>query len=252
MPYVRGRGTSRAFFRDRPWFLLGGSGLAAMAGFINVCVLSFTVVPASHVTGAVSQLSADVFSGGGEAFTLMVTAVAAFLAGGVASGAIIGSTHLKPGRRYGVVLMAEGVLLALATVLLMQRSGLGVAMAAAACGMQNAMASSYYGLVVRTTHMTGIVTDIGVLIGHWLRYRRASLWKLGFLTALLVSFFGGGVFAAIAVRGIGVAALALPAIACVAAGATYYTWRHRLLEKAQLQKQPARPARKISASAPVD
>src|SRR5690625_574161 len=200
MPDVRARGTSRAFFRDRPWFLLGGSGLAAMAGVINVCVPSFTLVPVSHVAGAFSHLTADTVSGGGEAFTLMVMSAAAFLVGGAASGAIIGSTHVKPGRRYGVVLMAEGVLLALATVLLMQRSGMGVAMAAAACGMQNAMASSYYGLVVRTTHMTGIVTDIGVLIGRWLRYRRSSMWEHWFLTSLLVAFFGGGVFSGYAVR----------------------------------------------------
>src|SRR5690625_8009691 len=102
MPYVRARGTSRAFFRDRPWFLLGGSGLAAMAGFINVCVLSFTVVPVSHVTGAVSQLSADIVSGGGEAFTLRVTAVAAFLAVGAASGAVMGRSDFEAGRRSAV------------------------------------------------------------------------------------------------------------------------------------------------------
>ena len=252
MPYVRARGTSRAFFRDRPWFLLGGSGLAAVAGFVNVCILTFTVVPVSHISGSVSTLSAELLSGGGEGFGLMAGAVGAFFAGAVASGAIIGSTHLKPGRRYGVTMIVEGTLLAVATMMLMQQSGVGVVLAAAACGMQNAMASSYYGLVVRTTHMTGIVTDIGVLIGHWLRYRRASLWKLGFLTSVLGSFFGGGVAAAVAVHGLGVAALAIPSILCLAGGAAYYTWRHRLTTMAPPADSPPTNGRPVSVEASAE
>jgi uncharacterized membrane protein YoaK (UPF0700 family) len=86
--------------------------------------------------------------------------------------------------------------------------------AALACGIQNAMASSYCGLVLRTTHVTGIVTDIGILIGHWLRHRREEPWRLLFLSCLLGGFALGGVGGAAAARWLGQHAL-WPAVAAV-------------------------------------
>jgi uncharacterized membrane protein YoaK (UPF0700 family) len=49
-----------------------------------------------------------------------------------------------------------------------------------ACGMQNAMTTRYSGAVVRTTHLTGMVTDVGLLLGHMARSDRDfhDLWKL--------------------------------------------------------------------------
>merc|ERR1712227_1107505 len=38
--------------------------------------------------------------------------------------------------------------------------------AAAASGLQNAMCTSHFGAVVRTTHITGTVTDIGSTTGR--------------------------------------------------------------------------------------
>jgi uncharacterized membrane protein YoaK (UPF0700 family) len=55
-----------------------------------------------------------------------------------------------------------------------------VYMLAIACGMQNAMTTRYSGAVLRTTHLTGMVTDVGLLIGHMARSDRDfhDLWKL--------------------------------------------------------------------------
>lgn len=59
---------------------------------------------------------------------------------------------------------------------------------AVACGMQNGMVTTWSGAVVRTTHFTGTITDTGLVIGHWLRYKlnlkeewepgAADTWKL--------------------------------------------------------------------------
>merc|ERR1712151_184982 len=40
--------------------------------------------------------------------------------------------------------------------------------AAAACGLQNGMATHWGGAVVRTTHVTGLFTDVGLLLGRLL------------------------------------------------------------------------------------
>jgi uncharacterized membrane protein YoaK (UPF0700 family) len=44
--------------------------------------------------------------------------------------------------------------------------------ASAACGLQNAMVSTYSGAIIRTTHITGTVTDLGAMIGQYLRGHR--------------------------------------------------------------------------------
>ena len=67
-----------------------------------------------------------------------------------------------------------------------------MALAAGASGVQNAMASTYANLVLRTTHITGVATDLGLLLGRLLRTGRVEIWKLGLSVTLLVGFMGGG------------------------------------------------------------
>src|SRR5690606_9389894 len=96
--------------------------------------------------------------------------------------------HLRAGRRYGVVLIVEGALLAFAVPLLTRVPVAGSACAAAACGLQNAMATAYSGAVVRTTHVTGIVTDLGLAFSHWLRRSSGRGGRVRLLLALFTGF----------------------------------------------------------------
>ena len=98
--------------------------------------------------------------------------------------------------------------------------------AAFACGLQNAMASTYYGLIIRTTHVTGIVTDIGVIIGQRLRGHAIEPWRLGLLVIMLIGFFAGGVLGAIATAKLGHVCLAFAAAASFTGGLTYWIVRH--------------------------
>lgn len=227
MPYPSSRAVLRALRRRRSWVSAGGAALAAIAGFVNACLLSAFQVPVSHMTGAVSRLSRDVAAVNTADVGTVALLLLGFTAGAVVSGVVIGEAALRPGRRYGVVLMTEGAALALAAVLLPRSMPAGVALASFACGLQNAMASSYYGLILRTTHVTGLVTDLGVLLGQRLRGQRVPLWKPGVLGALVGGFFAGGVAGVAAVTRLGPAALALPAAACLLGGTAYLMWHHR-------------------------
>ena len=218
MPYRSSEVVTRALRREWPWVGLGGAALAGIAGFVNACVLGTFQVPVSHMTGAVSRLSRDVATANAADLGTVVALVASFALGAVVSGVVVGGASLRPGRRYGAVLVAEGVALALAATLLGSSATAGVALAAFACGLQNAMASSYYGLILRTTHLTGIVTDLGVLLGHRLRGHPVPPWKWAVLGALVAGFFAGGVAGVIATGRAGPAALTLPAAACLVAG----------------------------------
>jgi len=210
------------------WVFIGGAALAGVAGFVNTILLSIYHVPASHMSGAVSMFGNDLENGDTDHLLRIVTMVAGFLIGAIASGVIIGGSTLKPGRRYGVALMIEGVLFGIATWLVLTGDLLGLSFAATACGLQNGMASSYLGLILRTTHVTGILTDIGVLIGHWLRHRRIEEWKLLLLITLFVGFTAGGVIGAVLHHQIGLHALWIAAGGTFLAGLLYFIWRRGL------------------------
>jgi uncharacterized membrane protein YoaK (UPF0700 family) len=228
MPYAKpSQALRRAIRRERPWIFTGAVALAGLAGFVNVVVLGYFQVPVSHMSGAVSRLSIDVAGRDFVDLKLVLGIIGGFLAGAVLSGVLIGGSQLLPGRRYGAALCLEGGLLALATLLLARQHSLGVPLAAMACGVQNGMASSYLGLTIRTTHVTGIVTDLGVMLGHWVRERRVQGWKLLLLLTLLLGFLLGGTAGALALARLGMWALSLASAGAFLAGVAYLVWLHR-------------------------
>merc|ERR1711998_24401 len=68
----------------------------------------------------------------------------------------------------------------------------GVLLLSVASGLQNAMTTAYGGAVVRTTHVTGTVTDMGIEIGKILFHRdQSGHWKFKLLSCLLFFFILG-------------------------------------------------------------
>ena len=64
--------------------------------------------------------------------------------------------------------------------------------AAFACGMQNGLAARFRGIVLRTTHVTGLVTDFGTTLGMRLRGFAIPGWKIAVPALLTAAFFAGG------------------------------------------------------------
>lgn len=223
MPYSHPQPINRArALREVRHLLPGALLFAGLAGYVNAVAVGFFRTPVSHMTGAVSHLGVDLAEARGWDSLASFSIVFGFLAGAILAGMTIGARQLMPGRRYGVALAGEGLLLGLATVLLLTQHRLGLPLVAMACGLQNAMTSSYCGMLIRTTHITGTVTDIGVMIGHWIRHRQVEKWKLGFLSTVVAAFGLGGWLGAWLDLRFGPACLAIAAAGCVAAGAALW------------------------------
>jgi uncharacterized membrane protein YoaK (UPF0700 family) len=220
MPYRRYRAPIASLPRRR--LLAGGALLAGSAGFVNAVLLSFFQVPVSHMSGAVSHLGVAMASRPGSEALGALTIVAAFFLGSVVSGVLVGRDTALPGRRYAAVLLIQGVSLVVAGTCLYARISAGVPLAAFACGVQNAMSSSYYGLAIRTTHVTGMVTDLGVIVGHWLRHRRVSRWKATVLSVMTGAFLTGGVVGAASIVWLDFRVLYVPAAGTLVAALAYY------------------------------
>jgi uncharacterized membrane protein YoaK (UPF0700 family) len=80
---------------------------------------------------------------------------------------------------YGALLLAEAVLLGAVCIAKPPAGhGLGDVLALAlaiAMGLQNSLVTRLSGAVVRTTHLTGVVTDLGIETARWFRDWRARM-----------------------------------------------------------------------------
>ncbi|MGK3741855.1 MAG: uncharacterized membrane protein YoaK (UPF0700 family) [Bacillariaceae sp.] len=60
-------------------------------------------------------------------------------------------------------------------------------------GIMNGISSMYTANLIRTTHLTGTTTDIGLFIGQLIRGNTTNLWKLYILGGLATSFWLGSI-----------------------------------------------------------
>lgn len=211
------------------WIEYGAFTLALLAGSVNaVGLLGFQHQSISHLSGTATLLGSSLL-GSLENSLHLLGILASFLFGAMISGLLLTSTSLKLGRHYDSLLLIEGLLLIIAIYFLNDGSLLGHYFASAACGLQNALASSYSGAIIRTTHVTGIFTDLGILLGSALRgeifdKRKAMLFLLIISGFILGGFVGGLLYVKFAFM-----ALIVPAIICFLLALAYkiYSVRKR-------------------------
>jgi len=176
------------------WVETGGFLLALNAGFINaIGLLGFKHQSVSHLTGTSTFLSLALANQNAQEVLHLVLVIISFVIGAAYSGLVVGNTALKLGRRYSVVLMTESALLCASMLSLNQGSYMGHFLASAACGLQNAMTSTYSGAIVRTTHVSGLFTDLGVILGLRCRGQKADGRKVQLYLTLIMGFIIGGV-----------------------------------------------------------
>ncbi len=218
--------------------------LAFVAGFVNsggfILLGHFT----SHVTGIVGAFSVQL--SGGDVPSAMATAllVVTFFVGAFVASLLLETSRFgRTSAAYGAALLAEAAVLAAFV-----GSGGGpyftdahLVLLSFAMGMQNSLVTRLSGAVVRTTHLTGVVTDLGIEAARWYRWHRAKLRALPtllpsrsppdrpvptralLLVTIVCAFTTGAVCGASAARVCGRVALLVPVVCLVAAGA-YAFW----------------------------
>lgn len=219
----------------------GGSVLALCAGMVNVIAFHALSRFVSHVTGTFSRGAVHAGSEAWEEAGQSVLLVLAFVFGSMVCGCMIAkSTVTFDTPLYGVVLLMNAALLVV--TFLTSDHDVAPYMVAIACGLQNGMATSYSGAVIRTTHVTGLFTDVGLIIGRTClvmikkRLGRAGvisqavhpieeLRKLTLLLILATSFFLGVVFGSLLHAEVGNEAFLVPAAITGASGAYYTMFR---------------------------
>lgn len=189
--------------------------LAFVAGATNAGGLLAVHQYTSHMSGIVSAVADDVAIGRLSLAAGGVAAVVSFLA-----GAFCTTLFIRWGKRqelhsqYALPLLAEAVLLFIFGVRGGAFNGQSVlATVTLLCftmGLQNAMITKLSNAVIRTTHLTGMITDIGISFGR-LTFpipdkpisRSQELANLRLLSSLILAFFLGGVTGALGFARVG-------------------------------------------------
>jgi uncharacterized membrane protein YoaK (UPF0700 family) len=219
---------------------LAASALAGVAGYVNALTVAGALhIGTTHMTGVTTRLSVDLVQARQDHLVLDLSLLIAFVLGAAVSGGVLDSTRLRLGRRYGVLLMMESAVLSLSLLLPGDPVVLRLAPLALAAGLQNAMATQYSRAIVRTTHMSGVLTDIGIAIGKAVARRGVTGWRLFLYLGLFFGFATGGLFGALAYTKMGHHALVVPVAITGVGGLIYFVARLRWLRRATLPSDVA-------------
>ena len=199
-----------------------GAVLAFVAGAINAGGFLAVQRYTSHMTGIVSA-AADDFALGN--FTLALGGM--LLLTSFISGAATCALLINWGRRrgmhgkYSLALLMEAALLLVFGLVGANLDAFMQLMVPAAVlllcfimGLQNAIVTKMSQAEIRTTHMTGVITDLGIELGrllYWNRDKRLSKThvvkanhdKIFIHSTVLALFFLGGLVGAVAFKSVG-------------------------------------------------
>jgi uncharacterized membrane protein YoaK (UPF0700 family) len=202
--------------------------LPGVAGAINASGFFAVGAYTSHVTGTVARVGDELASGHLWLATRSGIFIGAFFLGALASSLLILYGKRAGGSPYWRPLLVEcALLLVFATVNVGSEPGAnlnGLEMTALLCfamGLQNALVTKLSGARIRTTHLTGITTDIGIeaarVLDHWRHGGQLpSLWsdpdlkRLRSHVAIFGSFLAGATLGPLGYIHFGHIAMLLP------------------------------------------
>jgi uncharacterized membrane protein YoaK (UPF0700 family) len=196
--------------------------LPGIAGGLNASGFWAVGMYTSHMTGHVTNIGRELLGPQRQLVLTELIFVGCFIFGVMVSTGLIAVARARSKARHAIVLLME------AGVVLLYSQWPGylagppaqTVMAALLCfamGLQNALVTQAFGAVLRTTHLTGICTDLGIEVtrlGFWihahLAYRtdkQISFWRelvaepewaqLRTHFSVLVSYLGGAVFGSV-------------------------------------------------------
>ena len=219
--------------------------LAAIAGYTNILTVLMCGTVTSHVSGTISNLGHDLAKGEWMMALFAFAVVFAFFTGASLTGLLEELGRRSQWRaRYALPLAVE-MLLMLALLVAFELHAQApfepgnlftyvACVAAFALGVQNATITRISGGVIRTTHVTGVTTDLGLefslLIAkvwdHWLSTPRQQSDKTRMLNvhsprrflllaAILGSFAEGSMLGTLAYIHAGRHAMLLPVVVLI-------------------------------------
>jgi uncharacterized membrane protein YoaK (UPF0700 family) len=202
-----------------------GAVLAFVAGAVNAGGFLAVQRYTSHMTGIVSAIADDLAVGSFALALAGLVSLAAFIAGAATTALLVNWAHRRDlPSKYALALLLEAMLLLLFGLVGANLKSLQYLLVPTAVlllcfimGLQNATVTKISQAEIRTTHMTGVITDLGIELGRLLYWNRnpegnsihfvqANRDRLAIHATILGLFFAGGVVGAMAFKAMGFSA----------------------------------------------
>ncbi|MGC4059133.1 MAG: YoaK family protein [Chitinophagaceae bacterium] len=238
---LRHVGAKRSFLHNLRLAVL----LSLNAGFINAAGFLAFAVLTTNVTGHAALLAVHISDENWQHVRMVALWLLLFLAGAFLSAAYIRRIGADKPHAYTVPILV--IIAVLVAVFLLgdtysgsfAQTGYFAGSLLFAMGMQNALVSIISGSVVRTTHLTGMFTDLGIDLSGLLfsgradaLLRRKIILRLSIISCFLLGGIAGGIlFAHFRFRAFAIPVLLLLLALCYDYFRVYFT--HALRHKAR-------------------
>ena len=220
-----------------------GVALAFVAGALNAGGFLAIGQYTSHMTGVVSSAADDLVLGNVAHAIAGLLSLAAFISGAITTALMVNFARRTPSNAaftYTAPLLLEAALLlmfGLVGAALKTHEFISVSMTAIllcyVMGLQNALVTKISNAEIRTTHITGLVTDLGIELGRLIYWNRtgqlfvpavrANRAKLRVLGALISAFALGGIVGALGFKYVGyVSTVPLAVMLVVMSAASFF------------------------------
>jgi uncharacterized membrane protein YoaK (UPF0700 family) len=242
MPLTR-EGKERSFKEN----LTLAATLPAVAGMVNVIGYVHLGYFTSHMTGRLGGFGANLAKGKFTEATYVIVLVFAFIIGAMLASTLIELAKARHWPRFQVPLLIEALLLSIILVFEVLEPGpvsdippshkfLFAASLAMSMGLQNALVARLSGAVVRTTHVTGVSTDLGIELVRVIRWyleiskdkslgerarhlaevrKDAQLYRVRLYFTILSSFLTGAIAGGFLATQVGVLGMIAPVLVVV-------------------------------------
>jgi uncharacterized membrane protein YoaK (UPF0700 family) len=204
--------------------------MPALAGVVNACGFIEVGMYTSHMTGHVARVGVDLYGGHfGNALGEALLAVT-FMLGAMGSTVLIEVARRRDRPRYAIGLLLQAALFVV-FAFHVDPHGTDEPIYVIACtlclamGLQNAITAESAAAVFRTTHLTGILTDLGRELARVVTRGGPPIdssfvphpisARLGVHLTVLLAFLMGAALGPMLLRVFGAHALALPGILLV-------------------------------------
>lgn len=166
--------------------------LCFLGGFLNTITAIKYASVVSHFTGSLATMAIEIANRKLELVGIkFFLVIISFVFGSALAGYVIDRRDFDIHHRYGDIFLILGSFLVF-LYFYSPNSLILYYYLPFMMGMQNGIFSTYKGVVLRTTRVTGNITDAGVYLGHALKGEKEALWKLKLSVMMVVYFFIGG------------------------------------------------------------
>ena len=182
----------------------GAAFLSLNSGFINsICIIAHGQ-GVTHVTGSLTYFGISLASNNTVMALNYFCIICCYMFGASITGYFTTTaTPFALGFEYGLLFIIGGILLLIACIFEYSyddnndnKSYLFVFFCAMGSGLQNGITTKYSNNVLRTTHMTGTATDIGLVLGKIAHAKNDEIWRLYVLVPSFITYFLGACFGA--------------------------------------------------------